>query len=267
MKRLLLFALFVLPFTFPVSLHATPIFINEIHYDNSGADTGEGIEIAGLAASNLAGWSLVLYNGNGGGAYKTKLLGGFIPNEENGFGAISFSIAGIQNGAPDGVALVDASSTVIQFLSYEGAFTATNGVATGMTSIDIGVKESSGTLAGHSLQLTGTGSEYEDFAWSAPASNSFGDVNSGQGFTAVVSEPTTLLLLLSALLLLGLLKGRADGPERAKELYETAIAPARQEGVTVKSGEFQAHMEVELINDGPVTILDISSPTRVEGVR
>ena len=38
MKRVLLFAVFVLSFMLPVSLHATPIFINEIHYDNGGGD-------------------------------------------------------------------------------------------------------------------------------------------------------------------------------------------------------------------------------------
>ena len=53
---------------------ATPVFINEIHYDNAGADSGEAIEIAGPAGTDLSGWSLVLYNGNGGAAYKTTAL-------------------------------------------------------------------------------------------------------------------------------------------------------------------------------------------------
>jgi hypothetical protein len=39
-------------------------WINEFHYDNAGTDAGEFIEIAGLAGTNLAGWQLVLYNGN-----------------------------------------------------------------------------------------------------------------------------------------------------------------------------------------------------------
>ncbi len=43
------------------------VFINEIHYDNAGTDTGEAVEIAGPAGTDLTGWSLVLYNGNGGG--------------------------------------------------------------------------------------------------------------------------------------------------------------------------------------------------------
>ena len=38
-------------------------FINEFHYDNSGTDAGEAIEIAGPAGTNLTGWTLVLYNG------------------------------------------------------------------------------------------------------------------------------------------------------------------------------------------------------------
>jgi len=42
----------------------TPVFINEIHYDNVGTDVGEAIEIAGPAGTNLTGWRIVRYNGN-----------------------------------------------------------------------------------------------------------------------------------------------------------------------------------------------------------
>jgi D-tyrosyl-tRNA(Tyr) deacylase len=38
-------------------------------------------------------------------------------------------------------------------------------------------------------------------------------------------------------------------------LYETLIARLRAQGLRVECGRFQAHMAVELINDGPVTIL------------
>jgi hypothetical protein len=209
MKRVLLFAVFVLPFMLPVSLHATPIFINEIHYDNAGGDVGEAVEIAGPAWSDLSGWNIVLYNGNSGGSYKTELLAGVIPDQESGYGTVSFWIAGIQNGAPDGIALVDDIGTVIQLLSYEGIFTATGGIAAGMTSVDIGVAEPGATPVGHSLQLTGSGSEYEDFTWNLPASSSFGSVNTGQTFTAAVPEPETLFLLLTGLVLCGIFKWRA----------------------------------------------------------
>ena len=49
---------------------AISVFINEIHYDNTGTDAGEAIEIAGPAGTNLAGWSIVLYNGAGGASYE-----------------------------------------------------------------------------------------------------------------------------------------------------------------------------------------------------
>jgi len=94
------------------------VFINEIHYDNSGSDAGEGVEVAGPAGTDLTGWSIVLYNGNGGGQYATISLSGTIPDQQNGYGALQFSHNGIQNGAPDGLALVDTSNNVIQFLSY-----------------------------------------------------------------------------------------------------------------------------------------------------
>ena len=47
----------------------------------------------------------------------------------------------------------------------------------------------------------------------------------------------------------------AAEPAEAKRLYEQLILKIREQGVTVETGEFQAKMEVHLINDGPVTIL------------
>ncbi|MCP3979974.1 MAG: D-tyrosyl-tRNA(Tyr) deacylase [bacterium] len=49
--------------------------------------------------------------------------------------------------------------------------------------------------------------------------------------------------------------GRAADPELAIPLYERFIAALRSRGLDVQSGVFQAKMEVELVNDGPVTIL------------
>ncbi len=47
----------------------------------------------------------------------------------------------------------------------------------------------------------------------------------------------------------------AAPPERAAELYELFVAAARTAGARVETGSFRAMMEVELVNDGPVTIL------------
>ncbi|MCH9695270.1 MAG: lamin tail domain-containing protein [Gammaproteobacteria bacterium] len=158
------------------------IFINELHYDNTGGDTGEAVEVAAAAGTDLAGCRLVLYNGSNGSTYNTVNLSGVIVDEQGGFGAASFSIAGIQNGSPDGIALVDATDNVIDFISYEGALTATNGPASGLTSMDIGVTEPSDTAVGDSLQLTGNGSTAAEFLWTGPQASNFAAVNAGQTF-------------------------------------------------------------------------------------
>jgi D-tyrosyl-tRNA(Tyr) deacylase len=49
--------------------------------------------------------------------------------------------------------------------------------------------------------------------------------------------------------------GKAAPPEKARRLYEYFIGKIREEGLVCESGEFQAHMRVAYINDGPVTIL------------
>jgi D-tyrosyl-tRNA(Tyr) deacylase len=43
--------------------------------------------------------------------------------------------------------------------------------------------------------------------------------------------------------------------ELARELYEYMVTKVRAQGLLTRTGVFQAHMEVELVNDGPVTLL------------
>jgi len=94
----------------------------------------------------------------------------------------------LQNGAPDGLALIDDAGNVIQFLSYEGTITAVGGQADGLTSEDIGEEESGSTPVGESLQLAGTGTDYENFAWANPSLASFGQVNTNQSFNGSLSS-------------------------------------------------------------------------------
>ncbi len=47
----------------------------------------------------------------------------------------------------------------------------------------------------------------------------------------------------------------AEAPALAKALYEAVVRDLRDAGLHVETGEFQAMMQVELVNDGPVTIL------------
>ena len=84
---------------------------------------------------------------------------------------------------------MDNGGTLIQFLSYEGSFTASGGPADGVTSTDIVVSEAGSTPDGESLQLTGSGTTYEDFTWSGPLTNTYNAINTGQSFGVVV-DPT-----------------------------------------------------------------------------
>lgn len=60
-------------------------------------------------------------------------------------------------------------------------------------------------------------------------------------------------------------KGRRPGfslaapPAVADELYQRYVAKLRESGLKVETGRFQAHMDVALVNDGPVTFLLDSS--------
>ncbi len=207
---------------------STPVFVNEIHYDNTGTDANEAIEVAGPAGTDLSGWSLVLYNGNGGTQYGTLGLSGSLPDQGGGFGAASVAATGLQNGAPDGVALVDAAGAVIQFLSYEGTFVAADGPAAGTSSVDIGISESGTGAANTSLQLTETGRAYEDFAW-VEAVSSFGAINAGQvyGDPAPPTDPCSTdvpLTLVSSIQGSGPSTPRA-GERLTVEAVVTAVLP------------------------------------------
>ena len=70
------------------------------------------------------------------------------------------------------------------------------------------------------------------------------------------------MLVVSQFTLLGdCRKGRrpsfiaAAPPERAEQVYEQFVAAARAAGVGVATGKFRANMQVELVNDGPVTLV------------
>jgi D-tyrosyl-tRNA(Tyr) deacylase len=47
----------------------------------------------------------------------------------------------------------------------------------------------------------------------------------------------------------------AAPPEQAEALYDRFVALLRERGVPVETGRFRAMMDVELVNDGPVTLL------------
>lgn len=146
--------------------------INEIHYDNAGADVGEFIEVRVAAGDDASYLSVVLYNGSNGTAYGTlAVTGGTMTTDGTwDYYVIALPANGLQNGAPDGIALANGPA-LIEFLSYEGEMTAVGGVADGVTSTDIGVAEDGATLIGQSLMRN------EDGSWRAPEENTAGRAN------------------------------------------------------------------------------------------
>lgn len=158
------------------ALTLNDVWINEFHYDNAGGDVGEFVEIAGIAGTNLGLLSLEFYNGNGGARYKNVGLSGILENAGGGYGFMSFLISGIQNGSPDGIALV-LNTEVLQFLSYEGSFSATTHTANGLTATDIGVSQPEDTEIGFSLQFLG---HADTGSWTGPVASTAGALNTGQ---------------------------------------------------------------------------------------
>lgn len=163
--------------------------INEVHYDNVGGDTGEFVEIRVESGTDVSGLRIDLYNGSNGQTYANVQVGTLDKTSDDNFDYYLWErpADGIQNGSPDGIALSD-NGTVVEFLSYEGTMTATNGVATGQTSIDIGVSETTSTPTGQSLQRTGDGPT----DWIGPREATPGVDNDSEG--PGPGEPTELLI-------------------------------------------------------------------------
>jgi len=158
--------------------------INEIHYDDSGVDANERVEISGPVGVSLAGWTLQTYNGGGGGAVNgTATLSGTFTNQctsggQNG-GTLVFDIMlltgfSLPNFNGSAIALINGS-TCVQFLSYEGTLIATAGACSGVTSTDIGAfEDGNGTDLG-SIQKNFNGT------WTTNANtNTFGACNTSQ---------------------------------------------------------------------------------------
>jgi D-tyrosyl-tRNA(Tyr) deacylase len=105
--------------------------------------------------------------------------------------------------------------------------------------------------------------EDEDAAWMAEkivGLRIFGD-DEGKMNRSLLEVEGALLAVSQFTLLGDARKGRrpsfitAAPPERAEELYRSFVSRTRSLGARTELGKFQSHMDVHLVNDGPVTIL------------
>lgn len=183
--------------------------ISEFHYDNPGTDTGEAIEISAPVGTDLTGWRILRYNGGTTaasaaaavvytspgtllGTARGDTLTGKVAAPASACGTrgvfvVNYAQDGLQNGSPDGFALVDNNDRVVEFLSYEGVLVAANGPAARDTSTDVGIAETGATIDATSSIQRVYDAATNTFSWQKKP-RTFGscnDDNSG----AVVQPP------------------------------------------------------------------------------
>ena len=128
-----------------------------------------------------------------------------------------------------------------------------------------------GSIDGGFLILLGVteGDQQQDVAWLAAKIAGLRVFEDADGkMNLDLREVQGRALVVSQFTLFGdCRKGRrpsfvaAARPEKAVELYENFSDELRRLGISVETGRFQAHMDVELVNDGPVTLLLDSQKT------
>ena len=171
----------------------TTLWINEFHYDNASADLNEFVEVVLLDSVDPSQVTLTLYNGSNGSTYGSFSVGTeFIPGETGAGWTDLFT--GDQwdpewrPRRPLPGSLVD--QVAMHFISYEGSLTATDGPASGLTSTDVGVAESSARLTENSsIGLTGAGGAAGDFTWTILVDLATGRAVSNDGQT-IITPPS-----------------------------------------------------------------------------
>ena len=113
------------------------------------------------------------------------------------------------NGSPDGLSL-DYQGTVVEFLSYEGTFTAVGGVADGSISTDIGVSQTNSSTCDRTLQIDNSGNWVEKLA----------TVGSGNACFAGLSISTTTC------------DGKTTGTDTYQAIFEVLIGSETMLNIT-----------------------------------
>ncbi|RJP72250.1 MAG: T9SS C-terminal target domain-containing protein [Ignavibacteriales bacterium] len=180
-------------------------WFNEFHYDNEGTDVNEFVEVIIESPSlfNLSDFAVYLYNGGDGTTYGNNTIDNFTSSSDIVEGGKTFRVyyynftttTPLQNGSPDGLAF-SYKNSLIQFLSYEGTFTGSAGIANGILSMDIGLNETgtSTTPTGSSIGLTGFGTKYSDFTWTSYISSATpGENNGSQALPVELSSFTSVI--------------------------------------------------------------------------
>lgn len=166
------------------------VFVNEVDYVGS---SNEYVEVAGPAGTDLSGYKIELYDSSGS-VIATQNLSGTISDAGLGSGVRGFTFNQESgNDSTGGVAIVDGSGDVVQFVGFNGTVTGAVGTsAEGMNSTNFGVPDVNlPGFSDFSAQLGGTGEEFEDFSptWGSSSQN---QVNSTQTLECFVTGTRVL---------------------------------------------------------------------------
>lgn len=207
--------------------------MNEFHYDNASADAGEFVEIRLAAGTDPSRLSVEVYNGSSGALYNSFALPGTPAGSDGTYDYYVIDTPGLQNGSPDGIALI-GDGAVVEFLSYEGTLTAADGTAAGQSSTDVGVVEVGSTPIGQSLQRNGDGT------WRGPEAETRGLDND---FVPVPEIVISEIMQNPAAV--------SDGNGEYFEVYNAGSGDVDLNGWTISDNDTDSHV---IGNGGPLVV-------------
>src|SRR3546814_11698581 len=119
------------------SAHAA-VFVNELHYDNAGGDSGERIEIVATDGESLAGYRVHLYSGGSSPGSANTYGSATVPTGSvsscgGSVRTATVAYSGLQNGSNDAIALVAADGAVVPVHAYQRRLTDATGPSPGQT--------------------------------------------------------------------------------------------------------------------------------------
>jgi len=215
--------------------------INEFAYDCNVNDNNEVVEvrIENTFTGNLSDLTLTLYNGNGGVPYGiAATIDNFVVGTNDGvYTYYTWIPSSIMNGSPDGLSL-DYQGTVVEFLSYEGTFTAVGGAADGMMSTDIGASQTNSSTCNKTLQIDNTGTWVEKLA----------TVGSGNACTAGLSISMTTC------------DNKTTGTDTYQAIFEVLIGSETILNIATSSGVPNI---TTISADGTITVTGIEEGTDI----
>jgi len=150
----------------------------ELTFEVPEREFDEAQQVRVITQTNIGKWTarqLVWTDTNLNGKTDPRKL----PDVESGQSTQALLLPDFEIREPGGVTLIDENNNVLDFISWGGSFEATTGSASGFISRDIDT-DPSAVGDGESIQLTGVGTGPEDFEWTGPSAESFGQVNAGQ---------------------------------------------------------------------------------------